>query len=234
MHADDRALRRQLVALLHDLDQVGDDELARLRIIEIERAFAAAPAISGRLRSRKSIAIAADVAVSSDVVEDQIHARRHRRNWKFGIDVEPADLAPRHGLLQTLQEGALDGAAQARGPILLLRFPEWAQQATNRQRTDRESGNSPDPADENFPTPRQGEMCHRELSIFHGCRRAQAQCHATERIVVQSEAIFRSQAISRFRRAWRDRLVGRYVAGGRTRGRTAGSRTTGCRDGAGN
>ena len=84
MHADDRAARRQFVRLPHESDQIRDDDLPGLGIVEIDLAFPLAPSVSRRLRGRKSIAIAADVAISSDMVDDQIDPRRHRRNGETG------------------------------------------------------------------------------------------------------------------------------------------------------
>jgi hypothetical protein len=69
------------------------------------------------------------------MIEDQVDPGRPRLNRDLGIDVEPADVTVRHSLPQTSQQPAVDGAGQARRPVLLLRFRACADwQRDNRQR----------------------------------------------------------------------------------------------------
>jgi hypothetical protein len=120
--ADDGAIGRDFVALLDDRDKVLDHDPPRLRIVEIDRALGIAPSISRRLGRRKSTAIVSDIAISSDMVEDQIDARFHRRYRILGIDVEPSRFAARDGLIEALQQAGIDGVGQARCPILFFRL----------------------------------------------------------------------------------------------------------------
>src|ERR1700716_4347543 len=137
MHADYRAFGRDLVPAPHDRHEILDDDLPHLRIVQVNRALGIAPSIAGRLRVRKAIAVVPDVAISSDVVEDQINSGPERPNQILGIDVEPADFAPRHRLIETLQDNIVHGSRQARRPILLFQLlgrSRWSVQRPNSKR----------------------------------------------------------------------------------------------------
>src|ERR1700738_5480035 len=79
MHADAGVRGRELICPLHDCEKIIDDDLARCRISEIEPAFSFAPAVIRRLRKWKPVAVGTDVAVPSDVIEDEVDAGRETR-----------------------------------------------------------------------------------------------------------------------------------------------------------
>jgi hypothetical protein len=93
----------------------------RASLSKIDHAFRLAPAITCRLGRRETVAVAAGVAIASDVVEDQINASAHLRDAILPIDIEPAHFAPCNCLIKTLEHGVMDGTGQARGPVL---FPK--------------------------------------------------------------------------------------------------------------
>jgi len=71
------------------------------------------------------------------VVEDQINSGPERPNEILGIDVEPADFATRHRLIETLQDNIVHGSRQARRPILLFQLlgrSRWSVQRADGKR----------------------------------------------------------------------------------------------------
>ncbi len=119
VNSHDGARGCRLVALADERDQIADDDLPCRGIIEIDRAFLVAPAIAGLVGGGKAIAIVADVAVSPDVIEDEVDPRLHPRNGMLSVDIEPADCPPRDRRIQALQYVVIDGAREARRPILV-------------------------------------------------------------------------------------------------------------------
>ena len=106
----------------HDCHEVLDDDPPHLRIAQVDHPLGTAPSIAGRLRVGKAIAVVPDVAVSSDVIEDQVDSGPERQNEMTRIDVESADFAPRHRLIKTLQHHIVHGSRQARCPVLLFQL----------------------------------------------------------------------------------------------------------------
>jgi hypothetical protein len=135
--ADDGAIRRYFVSLLNHRNKVFDHDLSRRRVIEIDHALRIAPSVSSWLGRGKSIAIASGIAISSDMVEDQIDSRYHRRYRILGINVEPSRFAPCDRLIETLQDNIVHRSRQARRPILLFQLlgrSRWSVQRTDGKR----------------------------------------------------------------------------------------------------
>jgi hypothetical protein len=126
--ADDGAIRRYFVSLLNHRNKVFDHDLSRRRVIEIDHALRIAPSVSSWLGRRKSIAIASGIAISSDMVEDQIDSRYHRRYRILGINVEPSRFAPCDRLIETLQKAVFDSAI----PVFIWRMPGQASDRLHR------------------------------------------------------------------------------------------------------
>jgi hypothetical protein len=71
------------------------------------------------------------------VIENQIDPGYERRNAGRGIDVEPSDLAPRDRCIEPAQNRIIDGAGQARCPVLFSQLSrrcmnQGLQQQSNR------------------------------------------------------------------------------------------------------
>jgi len=97
------------------------------RIVEVNYTLAVAPSVLGWPGRRKSLAIAANVAISPDMIEDQIDPRLKRMNRILRIDVQPSYLTAVNRIVESLQNPLVDRTSQAGRPIFLLKILRYTR-----------------------------------------------------------------------------------------------------------